>query len=226
MFRLRQSEIRTRFLNLLQVSLFVLEVVTKVYNSHFIDLGNKKEGTQIDGVYLILWSLWNLCLIGDSNCKQVFSIRFLLFADTSCQRDTNLAPINLSFYEEFLESTTHHTMNTTHLGMSDERILPFPRTNQVSYCCFAANSTELSISVSCTVLKFLIIATTMMMKNYVNIFIFLASKEEFWRTNYMFWFQHLDAPMMPHTLIFARGGRVEICATTYLCDLSVKTLAM
>lgn len=45
MFRLRQSEIRTRFLNLLQVSLFVL--VTKVYNSHFIDLGNKKEGTQI-----------------------------------------------------------------------------------------------------------------------------------------------------------------------------------
>lgn len=54
MFRLRQSEIRTRFLNLLQVSLFVLEVVTKVYNSHFIDLGNKKEGTQIDGVHLIL----------------------------------------------------------------------------------------------------------------------------------------------------------------------------
>ena len=45
-------------------------------------------------------------------------------------------------------------------------------------------------------------------------------------TNYMFWFQHLVARMMQDTLTFARGGRVGICAATYLCKLSVKTLAM
>ena len=68
-------------------------------------------------------------------------------------------------------------MNTSHLSGPDARTTPSPKTDQMSHCCFAADSTELLISVCCTMLKVPIIATTMMISNHVNIF--LSSKKEF-----------------------------------------------